>query len=144
MNRGIPMRAVLLTMILLVAVYTQAMAGMVKLSWDYEGEGHMGFRLYYGGESHVGVSEPLNPVPEHEAGTVIVAVDPAPYDAVVDIMDPGARTYEISLPNGRYYFRMVTVGAMQDSAFTETEPSAYIGLNPPTNVRVEWIFMTPR
>lgn len=138
------MRTVLLAMILLVGMYSQAMAGMVKLSWDYEGEGHKGFRLYYGEESHAGVSEPLNPVPEHSASEFVVGVDPAPYDEVVDIMDPGARTYEIGLPNGRYYFRMVTVGATQDSVFTEMEPSAYIGLNPPTNVRVEWMLTTPR
>jgi len=133
-----------LTTILLLLLCTSAMAGVVRLAWDHEGAGHLGFRLYYGSTSHAAVMEPLNPVAEHAAGVVVSGVDPAPYENVVDIADPGARFYEMTLPNGFYYFRMVTIGQRQDSAFTAEEAMAYVGLNPPEGFRVEWILIKPQ
>lgn len=105
-----------------------SMAGIVRLAWEYEGIGHKGFRLYYGKTSHADIERPIHPQP-----------NPIPYDIVEEILDPDARSYEILLPEGTYYFRLTTIGAKNDSAFTKDEPVAEVGLDAPTGFKVEWI-----
>lgn len=127
------MRRFLVTLVLVLMAVSPALAGVVSLSWDYTGSGHKGFRLYYGQTSHLDVNAAIGVPP-----------DPAPYDHIVEIPDPDARIYEIALPEGVYYFRMVTVGAVADSPFTVEEPVATIGPNVPEGFKVEWILSTPR
>lgn len=107
---------------------TSSMAGMVRLTWDYTGEGHKGFRLYYGKSSHDGVKEPVNPAP-----------DPLPYAFMEEISDPAARYYEILLTEGKWYFRLTAIGEQNGSVFTEEEPMAAVGIDAPGNFKVEWI-----
>lgn len=123
----------LLVIAMLLFVLSEASAGMVKLSWVYDGPDGQGFRLYYGTVSHEGIPEPTADYPE-----------PLPYERVIDIMDSSARTYEMVLPEGEYYFRMVTIGNEKDSVFTQEEPVAYVGINAPSNFKVEWILTTPK
>lgn len=125
------MRTLVLLSVLL-GLHTSAFAGVVRLAWNYDGAGHLGFRLYYGKASHVSVQEPI-----------AVAPDPNPYESVVDILDPAARGYELSLPEGTYYFRLTTIGVEKDSVFTLEEPVAAIGVNPPEDFTVEWIMLKP-
>jgi hypothetical protein len=113
---------------LLLMTCTASMAGIVRLGWTYEGIGHKGFRLYYGKTSHVGIESPT-----HSSS------NPSPYDVAEEILDPEARSYEVLLPEGTYYFRMVTIGDKNDSVFTKEEPVAEVGINPPSGFTVEWI-----
>lgn len=116
----------------LLMVPMVSFAGVVRLAWDYDRTDHNGFRIYYGKTSQIEVPRAPNPAP-----------DPAPYDAVIDILDPNARTYEVALPEGSYYFRMVAIGVNMDSDFTTEEPMGVVGINVPENFRIEWILVMP-
>lgn len=121
-------RAILFSVFTL-SVATASLAGTVKLAWDYEGTGHKGFRLYYGRTSQAMVQAPMNPT------------GAAPYDATVDIADPGARTYELELADGTWYVRMITIGGSGHSDFTAEEVTVPVGLRPPTGLRIEGIML---
>lgn len=125
----------LLALGILLMTLSTSSAGVVRLVWDYTGEGHRGFRLYYGKTSHAMVPAPgwvLAPVNN-------VVATPAPYDYMVEITDPGAREHEMVLPEGTYYFRLSAIGEQRDSVFTAEEPMAVVGVDAPTGFKVEWI-----
>lgn len=107
-------------------------AGVVRLAWDYDRTDHKGFRIYYGAASQIGAKRATNPAP-----------DAAPYDSVTTILDPNVRTYEVMLPDGTYYFRMVAIGDTMDSDFTAEEPVGVVSVDIPENFRIEWIFVKP-
>lgn len=117
----------LLALAILLMTCGTSMAGMVRLGWTFEGTGHKGFRLYYGKTSHVDIERAINPP------------NPNPYDMTEEILDPNARSHEILVPDGTWFFRLTTIGEQGDSAFTEKEPMATVGIDPPGNFEVEWI-----
>lgn len=103
---------IMLALLLLLASYR--IAKSAQLEWDLthqESSVIYGFKIYYGTTSHSSDTVPVDDV------------NAAPYDTVVDIADPLARSYTVAIPPGGYYFRVTVYGSLEEvessSGFSE-------------------------
>lgn len=122
-----------------ILIFYSSMAGAVTFSWDYDPAGdtgtHLGFRLYYDSVSHASATDP------DDLSTA------SPYANRIEITDPDARTYQIDLPDGTYYFRINTYGTVDgqpgDSAFNQPELTFVVDTTPPPTGGIPSIVNAP-
>lgn len=106
-----------------------AQAASVQLAWEHEGEGHRGYKIYYGTQSQASVVRPTG------GGA-------APYEQVVTLSDPQARTATLDLEPGIYYVRVTAFNEQLESDFSN-EAMGTIGLDAPSNLRITVIVVGP-
>ena len=127
------MKYVITIVLFLLFLCTLSYAGDVSLAWDCNtcvDDGVTGFRLYYGGTSHLSTVNPVD------------ITTPAPYEGMVDINNAAARSITITFPKGMYYFRMVAFApdsinpsVIELSRFTDEEVSQRVKPTHPRNLK---------
>lgn len=126
---------------MLFMLSTDALAETITLTWDCDTcavDGVLGFVLFYGPNSNAD-----QPAPAIVDGIAdINNMAPSPYDMAVTINDPDARSFNIDLPKGRWYFRAVVYGQDQVDAskfevsdFSVEEPLKRARPTHPKNLR---------
>jgi hypothetical protein len=121
----------------LAALLFASSAFAATATWEYDpaldrGQ-HQGFRIYYGTISNDTATDPTG---ENDPN------NPLPYQNVIEVADPDARSHEVPLGPGTWYFRLTVYGtadgAPMDSPFSTPEVDITIvetlpGFLAPTN-----------
>jgi len=105
---------------IMIIGFSSAYAGSAELSWDCpscEIDGVSSFVIRYGSASNLSTSAPE-------------AIDsPLPYESILVIDDPSARSVIINVVPGSWYFRL----SAKDSAGNESTFSSEVGINIPVS-----------
>lgn len=110
---------------LLLLCVLPAHAATVQLAWDDTDQGQTGYKIYYGPLSQAASAGPAQPK----------STNPAPYTQVVRVTDPNARSHNLELGPGTYFFRVTSFNEAAESLFSN-EAQLAISLSGPKNARV--------